>query len=66
MTLLIGKQTIHEFIFLLEKQHHMTTQLHFPNLKALERNGLFIELETNLFLVGEATSHDNPIAIPKP
>jgi hypothetical protein len=43
----------------------MTTQLHFPNLKALERNALFIELERNLFLVGEATSHDNPIAFPK-
>jgi hypothetical protein len=43
-------------IFLSGKQHHVTTQLHFPNLKALERNALFIELERNLFLVGEATS----------
>jgi hypothetical protein len=34
--------------------NHMTTQLHFPNLKALERNGLCIELERNLFLVGQA------------
>jgi hypothetical protein len=66
MTLLIGKQTVHELIFLSGKQHDMTTQLHFPNLKAIERIELFIELERNLFLVGEATWHDNPIAFPKP